>query len=302
MLVRSRRGGALLVAALILFLAHVASAADGEVVAKIGNVEVTLDEVRAYIATLAAQEQAALARDPGLLSQAVRGYLARRLVVKAAQAKSWEKQPAVKAQLDRARDETLAELYLQSVSQPPEAYPSDAEVQAAYDARPGVSEVPTQYRVAQIFVAASKPGDAAGEDKARARLDGVIKKLKGKDADFAVIARESSEERSSAESGGDIGWSTEAQLIPGVRATVLGLAKGAVSAPVRVDGGWHIMKLLDTRPASRRPLSEVRAALVAQLRAERAQANRRAYLSRLLDEAPPVINELALSALLSKPK
>ena len=62
------------------------------------------------------------------------------------------------------------------------------------------------------------------------------------------------------------------------------------------------MKVLDTKTASTRPLSEVRDALVAQMRAERAQANRQAYLAKLLEQSPPAINELALSKVLSKSK
>jgi peptidylprolyl isomerase len=126
----------------------------------------------------------------------------------------------------------------------------------------------------------------------------VVIRLEAGGADFAAVARERSEVRTSAENGGEIGWMTEAQLVPGIRSTVTGLSKGAVSKPVRLDEGWHLLKLLDSRPASRQPLAEARPALVAQLRAEWAQTNRRAYLAKLLEQSPPVLNELGLSKLL----
>ena len=44
----------------------------------------------------------------------------------------------------------------------------------------------------------------------------------------------------------------------------------------------------------------MRGALVAELRAERTQALRRAYLAKLLEQNPPAINELALSKVLGK--
>ena len=201
-----------------------------------------------------------------------------------------------------ARDEALVELYLQSMSQPPASYPSDAEVQAAYDARPVVSEVPAQHRLAQIFIAAPRAHDTAADEATRVRLAAVVAKLEAKGADFGAVARADSDEHPAAENGGEIGWSSEAQLVPGIRAAVMGLTKGSVSAPVRLDDGWHIIKLLDTRPASRSPLPEIRPTLVAQLRAERAQALRRAYLAKLLDDSPPAINELALTGLVAKTK
>ncbi len=292
--------GALCCASIAALAVASASAAETEVLARVGDVEVTRDELRAYLDTLGAQERAALGRDPALLSQTVRSHLARRLLVKAAQAKGLERQPAVKAQLERVRDDALAELYLQSVSQPPEGFPGDSEVKAAYEARPEAFDTPPQYRVAHIFIAAPKAGDARATEKARQRLDATVKRLAAKGADFGAIARESSDERSSAEKGGELGWLAEAQMVPGIRAALLKLSKGAVTEPIRLEEGWHVVKLLDARPASRRPLSEVREALAAQLRADLAQANRRVYLSRLLEENPPVVNELALSNLLQK--
>jgi peptidylprolyl isomerase len=297
---RSRQLGA------VLWLSSMALAAPAggkepeapEVVAQVGDTEVTAAELRAYLGSLPPGDQAALAKDPALLSQSVRGYLARRLVVKAAQARQWDRQPAVQAQLQRVQEETLAELYLQSVSQPPPGFPSDAEVEAAYKARAAAFDLPPQFRLAQVFVADPKGSGPEEKARARERLDAVVKRLQGGGADFAAVAKAWSEERTSGENGGEIGWLTEAHLVPGIRASVTGLSKGAVSKPVQLDEGWHVLKLLDSRPASRQPLAEARPALVAQLRAERAQVNRRAYLARLLEQSPPVVNELGLSQLL----
>jgi parvulin-like peptidyl-prolyl isomerase len=76
------------------------------------------------------------------------------------------------------------------------------------------------------------------------------------------------------------------------------LAKGAISEPIRLDDGWHIIKLTDTKAAYTRTLPEVRDQLAQQMRNERAAALRRAYIAELLKEHPPVLNELALSNLL----
>jgi peptidylprolyl isomerase len=268
-------------------------------VARVGGTDVSSGELRSYIETLGAQEQSAIAKDPTLLSQVVRSYLARQAVLKEAQAKKWEQRPGVKAQLDRVREQALTELYLQSMSKPPDNYPSDAEALAAYDANKKAFEIPRQYRVAQVFIAAAKGADKEAEEKARKKVDEVLKKLKQKGADFAAIARSDSDESAAAGRGGEIGWLTEAQMVSGIRATVTGLAKDATSEPIRLDDGWHLIKVLETKAASTRPLAEVRDALVAQLRSERAQTNRQAFLSELLEQNPPAINELALSKLVA---
>jgi peptidylprolyl isomerase len=290
----------LLTALLVAGVACRARAA--EVLARVGGTEVTVEEVKAYVETLPARDQAALARDPGLLSQVVRSYLTRQAVLREAQAKRFDQQPGVKAQLDRARDQALTDLFLDSVSRPTDAFPSDAELQAAYAANRATFEIPRQFRVAQIYVALPKGADKGAEDQAHKKLDEVVKKLKAKGADFAALARTDSDDAPTAAQGGEIGWLTEAQMIPGIRATATALAKDAVSEPVRLDDGWHVLKLLETRAAGVRPLAEVRDALAEQLRVARARELRQAYVAKLLEQSPPAINELALSRVVQKPK
>jgi peptidylprolyl isomerase len=302
----SRRARPALLAALAL--AGSAAAARADVVARLGNVEVGSEELQAYLDTLPPAEQAALAKDPTLLSQVVRTYLARLAVIREARAKKWDQDPPVKAKLDRVRDQALSELYLQSVSRPRDGYPSEPEIKAAYDASPAAFAVPRQYRLAQTFVAVQRSGDREADARAQQRASEVARKARQKGADFGAVARASSEAKAGAPSGEagskaeDLGWLSEAELVPGIRPVVTSLAKDAVSDPVRLDDGWHVVKLLDVRPASVRPLDEVRDALASQLRTERAKANRQAYLTRLLDQNPPVVNELALSKLLAKQK
>jgi parvulin-like peptidyl-prolyl isomerase len=78
------------------------------------------------------------------------------------------------------------------------------------------------------------------------------------------------------------------------------LAKGAASEPIRLDDGYHIIRLVDTKASYTRPMAEVRDALVQQLRNDRAAALRRAYMAEVLKEHPPVLNEFALNGLLSE--
>jgi parvulin-like peptidyl-prolyl isomerase len=75
----------------------------------------------------------------------------------------------------------------------------------------------------------------------------------------------------------------------------LSLANNSASDPIKLDDGWHILKLLDTKAAYVRTLAEVRDPLVQQLRAQRADANRRAYIAKIFEQSPPAINEIALS-------
>ncbi|HEY0330265.1 MAG TPA: peptidylprolyl isomerase [Rhodopseudomonas sp.] len=270
--------------------------ASDDVVARVGNTEVTASELRGYVAALALRDQAALAKDPAQFSQAVRLLLANRLVLQEVAAQKWDQQPAVTAQLARVRENAVVELYLQSVSTPPESFPSEDELQKTYDANRGALLMPRQFQLAQIFVAAPKDADKASEDSAKKKVEEIQRKLKAPSADFAAIAGAEAD----AKDGGDLGWLPENQIKSEIRAQVIGLAKNAVSDPVRLDDGWHILKLIDTKAAYTRSLPEVRDQLVQEMRSERATALRRAYLAELVRQRPPAINELALSKVLGE--
>jgi peptidylprolyl isomerase len=271
----------------------------GEVVARVGGNDVTAEELRAAVAALDARSQAAVARDPALLSQTVRAILANRLVLKEALSKKWDQQPAMMAQFARARENLIIESYLNSVAVPPENFPSEADIKSVYDANAGALMVPRRFHLAQIVVTVAKDADKAAEDAARRKLDDLVKKLKQPGADFAPLARSASDDTASAERDGEIGWVAEPDLRAEIRGQVIGLAKGATADPIRLDDGWHILKLLDTEASRTRPLAEVRDALAQRIRAERTEANRRAYVAELLKQTPPVVNEIALSKLLA---
>jgi len=265
-----------------------------DVIARVGNADVTADDIRAYVAKLDPREQAALARDPTLLSQAVRLLLANRLVLQEVAAKKWDQQPSVAAQLDRVRENAVVELYLQSVSVPPASFPSEDDLQKVYDANRAAFLMPRQFQLAQIFIALPEGADKSTEEQARKRLDEVERKLKAPGTDFAAIAAAEND----AKDGGELGWVAENQVRPEIRTQVMGLAKNAISDPIKLDDGWHILRLIDTKAAYTRTLPEVREQLIPQVRAERSQMLRRAYLGELLKQHPPVLNELALSNLL----
>src|SRR5258708_27295979 len=135
------------------------------------------------------------------------------------------------------------------------------------------------------------------EGTARKKLDDVLK-AKQPGADFAALAHSVSDDAATAERDGEIGWVAEPDLRPEIRSLVIGLAKTAITDPVRLDNGWDLLTMLGTQASHTRSLAEVRDALVQRIRAERAEANRRAYIAELFKQTPPVVNEIALSKLL----
>lgn len=269
------------------------SAANDDLIGRVGSIDVSAADVRRYLDLLPPAERVGLAGNPAQLAQVVRVYIADRLVLKEAREAGIDREPAVKARLDQAREALLSEAFLQSKVQVPDGYPSEAEVRAAYDANRTAFIPPRRYRLAQIFIAA--PAD----DKTSPRLAEVLARLKAKGADFAALARQYSEARAEAAKGGDLGWLSEPIIVPEIRQAVAGLDKGAVTAPIRLKDGWHVIRVLDVQASPGEPLAfaDVKATLAEQMRRQRLANERQAYLAALLQKNSLVLNEIALAKL-----
>ncbi len=290
--------GLLLLAPAVILTA----ADDSAVLGRVGDSQVLVDEVRPALNSLGAAELEALARDPAALNKLVRSLIIQRCVLQEALAKKWDEQPEVVERVRHAREVAITDSYLQAVSKPPQSYPNETELRAAYEARRATLIVPRSFRLAQIYISDPRGQDKAAAQQARVRVDQVRERVRAPGADFAAIAREFSEERDSAARGGEIGWLTEQQIQPEILAKLPELKFNVVSEALRLEDGWHFLNVLDARQPFTPPLEKIRDELVRQLRAERARAGTQDYLSKLLQEAPLVINELALSKLLPAAK
>ena len=89
----------------------------------------------------------------------------------------------------------------------------------------------------------------ADSDNAAAAAESTIRKIYAQarsGADFAGLARQYSQDGSAA-NGGDLGWFSDGMMVTPFEDAVHKLKPGQVSAPVRTQFGWHIIKLNDIR-------------------------------------------------------
>jgi peptidyl-prolyl cis-trans isomerase SurA len=78
----------------------------------------------------------------------------------------------------------------------------------------------------------------------------VQEKLEAGD-DFADLAKQYSDDTTSANIGGDMGWFPPEAFGDRVQQTLTGLEPGEVSQPFQSVSGWHIMELLGSRDTDR---------------------------------------------------
>ncbi|CAB3643397.1 putative parvulin-type peptidyl-prolyl cis-trans isomerase [Paraburkholderia sediminicola] len=275
------------------------ASAQSAVIASAGQASVTQTQMTTLLKSLDAETRERLAADPASLDQLVRARLAQSVVVAEVKAKGWDQQPEVKQMVEQAERDTLMRSYLASVAAPPANYPSDAEVQAAYDQNRTAFSTPRALHFAQIYIAVPPDADAATRAKSRKQADDLARQAHAGGADFAALAAANSQDKPSASQGGDMGFVPEGVLLPEIRKAADSMKPGDISAPIQTAAGFHVMKLVDVRAAGVRPLADVKDQLRAMLRRQRTQQNVQAYLAKQVGPGTVAINEDALKKALS---
>ncbi|WP_158923777.1 peptidylprolyl isomerase [Acidisphaera sp. S103] len=266
-----------------------------DVVAQVGTTTLTVADVQAMLAHIdpAVRDQAL--HNHVALDELVRGQLIRQELLVEAEAKKWDQDADVAYRAKTAHDAAIVDSYLASLNQPDASYPSDADVQAAYEANKTRFVKPREYHLAQIVFTVPADAPKSADTEAQKKLRELKQTLSRPHADFADTAKHVSQDKATAEKGGEIGWVRDDQLIPAIKDAVAGLQDNAISDPVRAADGWHLLKLLDTKPATTATLVEVKDKLVQALRQQKESANARAYLQQMQTKQPLELNEIALS-------
>ncbi|MGH8293530.1 MAG: SurA N-terminal domain-containing protein [Gammaproteobacteria bacterium] len=108
--------------------------------------------------------------------------------------------------------------------------------------------------------------DAAAE----ARAEDILKQLKA-GADFAALARQYSDDAGSAANGGNLGWITRGSTDKSFEDALFAIPKvGDLAGPVKLAGGYDLIRLDGIRAPSTKSFAEVRDQLLAQYQQKKA--------------------------------
>jgi len=111
--------------------------------------------------------------------------------------------------------------------------------------------------VAHIMIMKPKAENVADAAKAKTKIDDIYKKLK-QGEDFAALAKQFSEDKSSSDAGGVLNSFSSGDLTSSeFEDNSFALEKpGQISAPFESQFGWHILKLVEKKPIKK--LDEVK--------------------------------------------
>ncbi len=138
----------------------------------------------------------------------------------------------------------------------------ESELQADYEAKKEALRTQEQRRASHILIQVAQDADEETRETARQKARDLLARIRD-GADFAELARASSDDPGSASQGGDLGFFARGVMAPEFEESVFSLQPDQVSELVQTQFGFHIIKLTEMRASEVPTLDEVRDELLA---------------------------------------
>jgi peptidyl-prolyl cis-trans isomerase D len=160
-----------------------------------------------------------------------------------------------------------------AASMAPRVTVTEGERRLYYEAHRDEFVQPGELCASHVLVKVKAPEAAEGhaEEDARRLAQAALDEIR-KGADFAEVARRTSEDLGSASQGGDLGCFPRGRMVPEFDEAAFALSAGQVSELVRTSFGYHVIKATSRREESDPPMSALTQRLTAAVTAEKAEA------------------------------
>lgn len=225
------------------------------VLARVGSSDITESEILEFIQPFGQQALMMYATEQGR-KLILDDVITMRLYALDAEANGLDKTPEFIADLESAKRAMLAQAAMRK--EIAGLTVSDEEAKKFYDENPVLFTQPEKIHASHILVS----GDT--------QLAKVQEELKVKS--FDVVAKEYSQDPGSAANGGDLGEFQKGMMVPEFEKAAFELKNiGDVSAPVKTQYGWHIIRLEGRTPESKISFEQIKARIIQELKERKNQ-------------------------------
>ncbi len=153
------------------------------------------------------------------------------------------------------------------------------ELETAYQTMADNYQAQEQRHAAHILIEVSEEQDDAA---AKSKIQEIAAKIAAGES-FEALAQAESNDPLSAEMGGDLGVNEKGVFSPEFEDTLDALEKGAISAPVKTEFGYHLIKLIDIVDSKVPSFAEVKEELRADILKQKSEEEYVVQLEQLAD-------------------
>lgn len=162
--------------------------------------------------------------------------------------------------------------------------PAEADLRKRYEASREDYKRPESAHILHILIRVDPSAAPAADAAARTKAESIVKQLRA-GADFGKLARENSGDPSSSGKGGDMGFVDRGATVPLFDSAAFSIPLNTISDPIRTkEFGYHIIKVLERKPAGYRSFEEVRDRLASQVAEQMAKDQSRDQITAIAEK------------------
>ena len=196
------------------------------VVAVVGKSEITLDEVKAFVAGVPQLAEVPFEQVyPNILDMMVN----EKVIANGAKRYGIPNDPQVQKMIQAAKEQIISQAFL---AKELEKSLTEEDIRAVYDEEVKNFKPEEEIHARHILVQTEK------------EAKDILIQLKA-GADFGLLADQKSIDKNAQE--GDLGYFTRDMMIPEFAEAVFSMKKGQLSGPIHTAYGWHIVQIEDRR-------------------------------------------------------
>jgi len=122
--------------------------------------------------------------------------------------------------------------------------PTGFHILQLIDQRAQSKQMVTEFHARQILI---RPSELLSQTQAEQKAQDIYNRVVNKHEDFAKLAKQYSNDDTTANNGGDMGWFQQGDWGTLIGQKVADLKDGEVSQPFQSEAGWHILQRLGSR-------------------------------------------------------
>lgn len=172
--------------------------------------------------------------------------------------------------MDDVRDDIINYIKTEKLIEP-RIEITDEELQTYFDENKDTFATAEQVQASHILVA-----DEATANEVKSKLDAG--------EDFSELAKEYSTDTTTAESGGDLGYFSSGDMVAEFEEVAFALGVDEISAPVKTEYGYHIIKVVDHQEAKEANFEESKEEITDTLMNDKMSTEYTVWLEELKEE------------------
>jgi peptidyl-prolyl cis-trans isomerase C len=157
---------------------------------------------------------------------------------------------------------------------------TEEDVKKFYDENPEKFEMQERVHAAHILLRVDAHSTPEQKAEIKKELEGIRADIESKAITFAEAAAKYSQDPSNAQKGGDLGFFTRGQMVKPFEEAAFTTQPGTLSPIVETQFGYHIIQVIEVKPAGKASLEEAKADVKRYLD----QMDRRKASQKFVDE------------------